>query len=183
MTFFNPKNAKERIESLEFYDFLSNLSIFFITNYRGTKNSLILDFIEKFDRYREWETMLIRGYKQLLNDYSYWNSREFYRENMRKFAIGELSTSEFVWPVLEQLRTDHAEARDLVDDYYKQTKIELDPKSLDFSKIFRGLPAILETFEDDFLEDGEEKTIDIPEEDLRKGIESALVEIEKYFKD
>lgn len=36
MTLFNPKNAKERIESLEFEDFLSSISIFFMTDYRGT---------------------------------------------------------------------------------------------------------------------------------------------------
>jgi hypothetical protein len=95
---------------------------------------------------------------------------------MRKFVSGELSGSEFVDRVLYPILSDKKEAQSLEEDFHRQVTIELDSKSFGFSKILLNLQLPVEGFD----EDPEESFF--TEEELREGVQLALLDMENYFK-
>lgn len=60
---------------------------------------------------------------------------------MRKFVVYELSSLDFVGEILYPILCNRREARKLEEDFGRQAKIELDPKSFWFSNIISGLNA------------------------------------------
>ena len=170
-----PKSREKLIESLEFSYFLFEAQNHLKRKYPRSKNTLIKSSLKVLDWCRSWQYNQVKDYQQLLTDYPFWESRQYYRERMRKFVAYELSTMDFVTEVLYPSLSNTNEAWELKDDFRRQANIELDPKSFGFSKIISGLTPILEGFD----EDPEESFL--TEEEFREVIQNSLMKVEKYF--
>jgi Fe-S-cluster formation regulator IscX/YfhJ len=170
-----PKSREKLIESLEFSYFLFEAHNHLKKEYPRSQNTLIKSSLKVLDWCRSCQYNQVKDYKQLLTDYPFWESRQYYRERMRKFVAYELSTIDFVAEVLYPSLSNTNEARELKEDFRRQANIELDPKSFGFSKIISGLIPFLEGFD----EDPEESFL--TEEEFREIIQNSLMKLEKYF--
>nr|YP_010472315.1 hypothetical protein NDC64_pgp028 [Navicula tsukamotoi]UVG41780.1 hypothetical protein [Navicula tsukamotoi] len=168
------KNRQQLIESLEFSSFLCDIIISFGVNYRKTKNPSIKFFLKVVSWWRDWEFEQVREYQQLLMDYPYWESRQYYYQKIQKFVNDELSIVDFIPEILYPSLSDKREGSDLIEDFQRQSSIELNPKSLGFSKIISNLTPLLEGFD----EDPEESFF--TETEFREMIEAAAIKLEKY---
>ena len=169
------KSREKLIESLEFSYFLFEAHSHLKRKYPRSKNTLIKSSLKVLDWCRSYQYNQVKDYQQLLTDYPFWESRQYYRERMRKFVAYELSTMDFVTEVLYPSLSNTNEAWELKEDFKRQANIELDPKSFGFSKIISGLIPILEGFD----EDPEESFL--TEEEFREVIQNSLMKVEKYF--
>ena len=168
------KNRQQLIESLEFASFLYDITLSFGVNYRKTNNPLIKVFFRVVSWWRDWEFEQVREYQQLLTDYPYWESHQYYYQKIQKFVGGELSIVDFIPEILYPSLSAKREASDLIEDFQRQSSIDLDPKSLGFSNIISDLTPVLEGFD----EDPEESFF--TEEEFREIIEAAAIKLEKY---
>jgi hypothetical protein len=173
-----PKSRQQLMESLEFSSFLYDLNtsaaIHYRTKYRTTNNRSIKFFLKVVNWWQDWEFAQVREYKQLLFDYPYWKSREYYCQRIQKFVSNELSIADFIPEVLYPSLSNNREAFELLEDFPRQASIELDPKSFGFSKIISDLTPVLEGFD----EDPEESFF--TEKEFREIIENAAIKLEKY---
>ena len=172
--------CKDDIKMLEFFNFLSEITNYLVTK-KNTENELIINFIEAIENYHYyyWEKIQSQDYKQLVVDYVFWESREFYRRKVKEFAFCEIDGYEFVYPVLNKIYYDREVGAELIKNYEKQKTMKLNPKQFRFSKILVGLLLPLEGFNDEPDLDSSPFT----EEYLREGIKLALIELEKYFEE
>jgi len=170
-----PKSRQQLIESLEFSSFLYDITISLEIQYRKTNNRSIKFFFKVVNWWRDWEFDQVREYKQLLFDYPYWESRQYYCQRIQKFVSNELSIADFIFEVLYPSLSNKEEAFDLIEDFQRQASIDLDPKSFEFSKIISDLTPVLEGFD----EDQEESFF--TEKEFREIIENAAIKLEKYF--
>ena len=168
------KSRKQLIESLEFSEFLFEVHVYLRLKYLGTKNPLIKSSFRILDWVYSWQWNQVKDYAQLLTDFPFWRSRQYYQERVRKFLAYELSTIDFVAEVLYPILSDTDEAHDLRKDFARQATMELDPKSFGFSKSLLGLTPVLEGFD----EDPEESFF--TEKEFREIIENVLIKIENY---
>ena len=169
------KSRQELIESLEFSDFLFEVHRYSETKYQKSKNPLIKFSLKVLNCCRSWQYNQVRDYNQLLIDYPFWESRQYYRERMRNFVAYKLNIADFIAEVLYPSLSNIKEARELKEDFRRQKNIELDPRSFGFSKIISGLTPILEGFD----QDPEESFF--TEEEFREIIKNSLIKVEKYF--
>ena len=169
------KSREKLIEALQFSYFLFEAHNYLNRKYPRSKNTLINSSLKVLDWCRSCQYNQVEDYMQLLTDYPFWESRQYYRERMRKFVAYDLSTIDFVAEVLYPSLSNMNEARDLQEDYRRQANIELDPKSFGFSKIISGLIPFLEGFD----EDPEESFL--TEKEFREIIQNSLIKLEKYF--
>ena len=88
---FLKKDRYHSIQSLEFYYFLHKLYFSLVSKYGKSENPLIIDFLKVINGFSLWEFKKISAYSQLLTDSVFWKSKEFYREAMQKFVVGELN--------------------------------------------------------------------------------------------
>ena len=170
-----PKSREKLIESLEFSYFLFEAHSYLERKYPRSQNPLIKSSLKVLDWCRSCQYDQIKDYKQLLTDYPFWESRQYYRERMRKFVAYELSTIDFVAEVLDSSLSNTNEAQELKEDFRRQANIELDPKSFGFSKIISGLIPFLEGF------DADPEESFLTEEEFREVIQNSLMKVEKYF--
>ena len=177
---FFEKSKEESSELLEFFYCLAEVVNSLKIKYRKSNNILIVNFIKLLEWCRSWLSTQVEDYAQSLTDYIFWQSRQFYLENMRKFVAGELSGSEFVDRVLYSILSDKKEAQSLEENFHDQLTLELDSKSFQFSKIILNLQLPIEAFDDEPEEDNGKY---FTEEELREGVKFALIDMEKYFKD
>lgn len=136
---------------------------------------LIKFSLKVLDWFRSWQYNQVRDYKQLLTDYPFWESRQYYRERMRNFVAYKLSIADFITEVLYPSLSNINETRELKENFRRQKNIELDPRSFGFSKIISGLTPILEGFD----QNPEESFF--TEEEFREIIKNSLIKVEKYF--
>ena len=122
------KSRQQLIESLEFASFLYEITISLGIDYRKTNNQSIKFFLKVVSWWRDWEFKQVSEYQQLLVDYSYWKSRQYYSQKIQKFVGGELSISDFIPEMLYPSLSDKKEASDLLKDFQRQSSIYLDPK-------------------------------------------------------
>jgi hypothetical protein len=169
-----PKNRQQLIESLEFSSFLYEINISLEIKYRKTNNRSIKFFFKVVNWWRDWEFDQVREYTELLSDYPYWESRQYYCQRIQKFVSNELSIADFIFEVLYPSLSNKEEAFDLIEDFQRQASIDLDPKSFEFSKIISDLTPVLEGFD----EDQEESFF--TEKEFREIIENAAIKLEKY---
>ena len=169
-----PKSRQQLIESLEFSSFLYDITISLEIQYRKTNNRSIKFFFKVVNWWRDWEFDQVREYQELLFDYPYWESRQYYCQRIQKFVSNELSIADFISEVLYPSLSNRNEAFDLIEDFQRQASIELDPKSFGFSKIISDLTPVLESFD----EDQEESFF--TEKEFREIIENAAIKLEKY---
>lgn len=87
-----------------------------------------------------------------MTDFVFWKSKEFYRETMQKFVVGELNALEFAKEFLDRLLAQKAELNILLEDFQKQADIELNPKSFQFSKIILNFELLLEVYQNEMEE-------------------------------
>ena len=169
-----PKSRQQLIESLEFSSFLYDINISLAIKYRNTNNRSIKFFLKVVSWWRDWKIDEVSEYNQLLSDYPYWESRQYYCQRMQKFVSNELSIPDFIGEVLYPNLSNKRDASDLIEDFQRQASIELDPKSFGFSKIISDLTPVLEGFD----EDQEESFF--TEKEFREIIENAANKLEKY---
>ena len=169
-----PKSRNQLIESLEFAYFLYDITVSFGIPYSKTKNSSIKFFFKVVSWLRSWEFAQVEEYTQLLSDYPYWKSRQYYYQRIQKFVCNELSILDFIAEVLYPSLSDKEEASDLKKDFRRQATIYLDPKSFGFSTIISDLIPVLEGFD----EDPEESFF--TEEEFREIIKNVSIKLEKY---
>jgi hypothetical protein len=169
------KSRDKLIESLEFSYFLFEAHSHLKRKYSRSKNPLIKSSLKVLDWCRSWQYNQVKDYKQLLTNYPFWESRQYYRERRRNFVAYKLSIADFIAEVLYPSLFNINEARELQEDFRRQTNIELDPRSFEFSKIISGLTPILERFD----QDPEESFF--TEEEFREVIQNSLIKVEKYF--
>lgn len=131
------KRRKKLIEALQFSYFLFEAHSHLKREYPRSKNPLINSSLKVLDWCRSCQYDQVKDYKQLLKDYPFWESRQYYRERMRKLVADELSTMDFAGEVLHPSLSDTNEALELQEDFRRQATIELDPKILDFLRLFR----------------------------------------------
>ena len=82
-------------------------------------------------------------------DFVFWKSKEFYRETMQKFVLGELNALEFAQEFSNRLLAEKAQSNILLEDFQKQADIQLNPKSFQFSKIILNFELLLEVDQND----------------------------------
>ena len=169
------KNRKDLIQALKFSYFLSETCKDLKNKYSKTKNPLIQNFLKFLNWFNSWHWDRVNDYIQLLTDYPFWTSREYYREQIRKVLEYELSALDFVAETIYPIRSHTREGLDLKENFRLQATIELAPKSLGFSISLLGLTAILEGFD----EDPEESFF--TEDELRAVIQKVGIKLEKYF--
>ena len=169
-----PKSRQQLIESLEFSSFLYEINISLEIKYRKTNNRSIKFFFKVVNWWRDWEFDQVREYKQLLFDYPYWESRQYYCQRIQKFVSNELSIADFISEILYPSLSNKKEAFDLIEDFRRQASIELDPKSFGFSKIISDLIPVLEGFDND------PKESFFTENEFREIIENTAIKLEKY---
>ena len=169
------KSREDLIQSLQFFYFLSEIRMKFESKYSRTKNPLIESFLKLLKWFWSWQQHQVKDYAQLLRDYPFWISRDYYREKFRKFIADELSALDFTAEIIYGIRSDTRKARDLREDFRLQATIKLDPKSLGFSKSLLGLTPILEGFD----EDPDQSFL--TEEEFGNVIQNVWVKLEKYF--
>ena len=169
-----PKSRQQLIESLEFSSFLYEINISLTIKSCKTNNRSIKFFLKVLSWWRDWEFDQVRYYKQLLVDYYYWESRKYYFQQIKKFVSNELSIAEFIAEGLYPSLSNKREASDLIEDFQRQAKIDLDPKSFGFSKIISDLIPVLEGYN----ENPEESFF--TEQEFREIIENAAIKLEKY---
>lgn len=61
---------------------------------------------------------------QALTDIVFWKSKEFYRETVQKFVVGEVNALEFAEEFSDRLLAEKAESNILLEDFQKQADIE-----------------------------------------------------------
>lgn len=182
------KTRKELFESLQFSDFISKMFKTLVPEYGNSDNSLILDFLRVLGHFYSSSLMEIKDYRQALKDSVFWESREFYRELMNKFVTEKLNSEEFAKTFFGRLWSDREKAESLYEDFSKQANIKLDPQSFQFSNIICSFEFPLSAYLDElaiseYLEDEPDFTsIDDPDS-LRKIVQEALLEVNKYFTD
>ena len=169
-----PKSRRQLIDSLEFASFLYEITICLGLDYRRTNNQSIKRFLKVLSWWRDWEFKQVREFEQLLLDYPYWESRQYYSQKIQKFVCGQFSISDFIPEILYPSLSDKREGSDLLKDFQRQFSIDLDPKSLGFSKIISDLIPVLEGFD----QDPEESFY--TEKEFREIIENAAIKLEKY---
>ena len=96
-----PKSRQQLIESLEFSSFLYDISISLAIKYPNTNNLSIKFFFKVVSWWRDWKIDEVSEYKQLLSDYPYWESRQYYCQRIQKFVSNELSIPDFIGEVLK----------------------------------------------------------------------------------
>ena len=151
-----PKSRQQLIESLEFSSFLYEITISLEIKYRKTKNRSIKFFFKVVNWWRDWQ------------------SRQYYCQRIQKFVSNELSIADFISEVLYPSLSNKDEGFDLIEDFQRQARIELDPNSFGFFKIISNLIPVLEGFD----EDSEESFF--TEKEFREIIENAAIKLEKY---
>jgi len=177
--FFN-EDRKESIQSLEFFFFLHDFYFHLLekTEKTNSKNSAMNEFVDAIKSYYDWQFYKIHNYSASLMDYVFWQYREFYLEQMQKFVSHELTGREFVDHFYFKLLNDRDESNLLKKDFKKQERLELTPKSYQFSKIIDDFYFALEAF------DGEPEPGDssfLTEDQLRQIVKDVLPRVEKYF--
>ena len=176
MNFYNifKRSRQQLIESLEFASFLYDITISLEISYCKTNNQSIKFFLKVISWWRDWEFKQVSEYQQLLIDYPYWQSRQYYSQKIQEFVGGELSISDFIPEILYPSLSNKKEASDLIEDFQRQSRIDLDPKSFGFSKIISDLTPVLEGYD----EDPEESFF--TEKEFREIIEAASIKLKKY---
>ena len=169
-----PKSRQQLIESLEFAYFLYDISISLTIKYRNTNNQSIKFFFKIISWGRNWKFDEVSEQSQLLSDCPYWKSRQYYYRQIQKFVSNKFSITDFISAVLYPSLSNKREASDLLENFQRQASIELDPKSLGFSKIISDLTPILEGYD----EDQEESFF--TEKEFREIIENAAIKLKKY---
>ncbi len=169
-----PKSRQQLIESLEFSSFLYEITTSLAIKYRQTTNPLIKFFLKVVSWWRDWEFEQVREYNQLLLDYPYWQSRQYYCQRIQKFVSNELSIGDFISEVLYPSLSNRREGFDLIEDYRRQASIELDPQSFNFSTIISDLTPVLEGYD----QDSEESFF--TEQEFHEIIKNTATKLEKY---
>lgn len=108
------KNKKEYIESLQFFYFLTDARKYLFPRYSWSTNWLILTFFRILDCCYSWNLNQIADYLQFLKDSVFWESRDYYHENLQRFIARELKPSEFINHVLYPIQSDKRKAEDLL---------------------------------------------------------------------
>jgi hypothetical protein len=188
MNILKKKNRNQSIESLEFFYFLQELFLSLVGEYGKSTNPLILDFLKVLEGFYSWESKKIGPYTQALTDFVFWKSKEFYRETMQKFVVGELNALEFAQEFSDRLLAEKAESNILLEDFQKQADIELNPKSFQFSKIILNFELLLEVYQNEMeeLEVGDqlsENDLSFTEDSLKEGVRRELEKVNQYFTD
>ena len=94
---------------------------------------------------------------------------------MQKFVSHELTGAEFVSKFFFKILNDRKESSILKKDFKRQAKLELNPKSYQFSEIIDNFYLALEAF------DEEPEPEDLTEDQLRQIVKDVLPRVEKYF--
>nr|YP_010283323.1 hypothetical protein MKU01_pgp051 [Psammodictyon constrictum]ULD16442.1 hypothetical protein [Psammodictyon constrictum] len=106
---------------------------------------------------------------------------------MRKFVGGELNVLEFAQEFSDRLLADREEANNLLEDFQKQSNIEVNPNIFEFSKIILDFELLLEVYQNEVeeLETGESSVNDLSftQDSILEGVKRALEKINKYFTD
>lgn len=186
MNILKKKNRNQYIESLEFFYFLQELFLSLVGEYGKRTNPLILDFLKVLKGFYSWESKKLVAYNQALTDFVFWKSKEFYRETMQKFVVGELSALEFAQEFSDRLLAEKAELNILLEDFQKQADIELNPKSFQFSKIILNFELLLKVYQNELkeIEVGDqlsENDLSFTEDSLKEGVRRELEEVNRYF--
>jgi hypothetical protein len=95
---------------------------------------------------------------------------------MKKFVSHECSASDFACTVYFIIGNDRKEFECLIEDFEKQARLELNPKTFQFAKIISDFERILEGFIS-------EPTNNLTEDELRQIVKDILPKVQKYFTD
>ena len=176
MIFFQ-EDRKKSIESLEFFFFLGDLYLSLLEK-NDTENSFIQEFLGVIASNYSWQYYKIKNYATSLKDYVFWESSEFYLKSMQKFVSHELTGAEFVNEFFFKILNDRKEYSILQKDFKRQAKLELNPKSYQFSEIIDNFYLALEAFDSE-PEPGDSGFL--TEDQLRQIVKDVLPRVEKYF--
>lgn len=107
---------------------------------------------------------------------------------MQKFVIGEWNALEFAEEFSDRLFAEREESNILLKDFQKQADIELNSKSLQFSKIILEFEIPLEVYQNEMeqLEVGEklsENDFSFTENSLKEAVRHELEDVNRYFAD
>lgn len=174
---FSKEDRKKSIESLEFFFFLGDLHLSLLKK-NDTENSAIKEFIDVINSHYSWQYYKIHHYATSLRDHVFWESSEFYLKSMQKFIFHELTGAEFVSEFFFKILNDRKEYSILEKDFKRQAKLELNPKSYQFSEIIDNFYLALEAFDE---EPEAEDSGFLTEDQLRQIVKDVLPRVEKYF--
>lgn len=168
-------NRNQSIESLQFFSFLTKI-YFSMLEKNDSENNQIQEFIDVIGKNYYWQSFKNKNYITSLKDYVFWESREIYLENMKKFVSHKCSASDFACTIYFLIRNDLKESKCLVEDFEKQATLELNPKTFQFSKIISDFEFILEGF-------ALQRTTNLTDDELRQIVKDILPKVQKYFTD
>lgn len=168
-------NRSQSIESLQFFSFLTEI-YFSLLEKNDSENNQIEEFIDVIGKNYYWQSFKNKNYITSLKDYVFWQSREIYLENMKKFVSHKCSASDFACTIYFLIRNDLKESECLIEDFEKQATLELNPKTFQFSKIISAFEFILEGF-------ALQRTTNLTDDELRQIVKNILPKVQKYFTD
>lgn len=162
-------NRSQSIESLQFFSFLTEI-YFSLLEKNDSENNQIEEFIDVIGKNYYWQSFKNKNYITSLKDYVFWQSREIYLENMKKFVSHKCSASDFACTIYFLIRNDLKESECLIKNVGKQSTLELN------SEIIRDFKLVLEGF---ILE----PTTNLTDDELRQIVKNILPKVQKYFTD
>ena len=168
-------NQSQSIESLQFFLFITEI-YFSLLEKNDSENKQIQEFIDVIGKNYYWQSFKNKNYITSLKDYVFWQSKEIYLDNMKKFVSHKCNASDFACTVYFLIRNDLKDSQCLVEDFQKQATLELNPKTFQFSKIISDFEFVLEGF-------ALHRTTDLTEDELRQIVKDTLPKVEKYFTD
>ena len=168
-------SRSQSIESLQFFSFLTEI-YFSLLEKNDSENNQIQEFIDVIGKNYYWQSFKNKNYIMSLKDYVFWESKEIYLDNMKKFVSHKCSASDFACTLYFHIRNDLKESECLIEDFKKQATLELNPKTFQFSKIISDFEFILEDFA--FY-----RTTNLTDDELRQIVKDTLPEVGKYFTD
>ena len=159
-------NQSQSIESLQFFSFITEI-YFSLLEKNDSENKQIQEFIDVIGKNYYWQSFKNKNYITSLKDYVFWQSKEIYLDNMKKFVSHKCNASDFACTVYFLIRNDLKDSECLIEDFEKQATLEINPKTFEF---------VLESF-------ALHRTTDLTEDELRQIVKDTLPKVEKYFTD
>ena len=179
MTRFFPNKAKS-IESLDYFFFLQSIYILILNNinrkeaYKNKRIAAFLNFLKKAEN-RAYQKAA--EYVELLENYTYWISKDIYLKNINSLINEEMEAIDFCDLIFQQLQSDFLQYRILEKDVEKQSTIDLELKMSGFSSIMKELRGAIVGFTG-------YTTVDPPflnEDEFRSRIKELLRKLQKYL--
>lgn len=169
------KTRRQEIQTLQLANFFCDAYNHLNSRYFNVNNRTIQLLLKILKNCWYWQLNEVENYRQLICDYSFWEFRNYYFKELKKFVRSESNAQDLIDTILYMSIELNQRRIELIKDYSRQENLDLDLKSFKFSKILIDLIPILEGY------DADPEESFFTEEEFRTIIESSFEKIKKYL--